>query len=226
MAASDAIYPSWSKSLLEAIKAKGPSTQTEATHRTVKEIYKKMVALCKPLQRFRVTTEDGEELVSASQVAPEWAAAGDVIILAEQPLTIGMPPGLSQAEQFAEFEEDLGALYEKISRADKTSNSKAVGAHSKLVVLAIQIKIILECQRQQLRIDQDLRKVQMAFLQVVGLGSFSPLGVSRVAELWSSWCAYRSIMQSRPRLPLSWLPPQRAELCFYAQPWMVIGGTL
>ena len=177
MAASDAIYPSWSKSLLEAIKAKGPSTQTEATHRTVKEIYKKMVALCKPLQRFRVTTEDGEELVSASQVAPVWASAGDVIILAEQPLTIGMPPGLSQAEQFAEFEEDLGALYEKISRADKTSNSKAVGAHSKLVVLAIQIKIILECQRQQLRIDQDLRKVQMAFLQVVGLGSFSPLGV-------------------------------------------------
>ena len=149
MAASDWIYPTVGLELFEAVKAKGPCTASEHIHRSVKEIYKKMTSLCQPVLREHVRSDPSAS--EFEQIKQSWVENG-AIILQSKPLTIGMPPGSDFRRQFEEFEEDLDALREKILGADRTSNGKAVGAHNKLLHTAEQVKIILRCQRQQLRI--------------------------------------------------------------------------
>ena len=166
MAASDLIYPTVGVNLLEAVRAKGPCSASEAVHRSVKEIYKKMTALCEPALREHVTWARDLGNPSASefeQIKQFWAESG-AIILQSQPLTIGKPPGVAFQGQFEELEKNLDALQEKILGANRTSNGKAVGAHHKLLHTAEQVKIILGCQRQQLRIGFALKEVQEAFL--------------------------------------------------------------
>ena len=156
MAASDLIYPTVGFNLLEAVKAKGPCSASEVVHRGVKEIYKKMTALCEPALREHMGNLSASEF---EQIKQSWAESG-AIILQSQPLTIGMPPGWDFQVQFQELENNLDALHKKILGADRTSNGKAVGAHHKLLHTAEQVKIILGCQRQQLRMDFALKEVQ------------------------------------------------------------------
>ena len=179
MAASDLIYPTVGFNLLEAVKAKGPCSASEVVHRGVKEIYKKMTALCEPALREHMGNLSASEFEKIKQ---SWAESG-AIILQSQPLTIGMPPGWDFQVQFQELENNLDALHKKILGADRTSNGKAVGAHHKLLHTAEQVKIILRCQRQQLRMDLALKEVQEAFLPVLALSSFKGIGAVEGATL-------------------------------------------
>ena len=196
MAASDLMYPTVGRYFLDAVRAKGPCSASEAVHRSVKEIYKKMTALCEPVLREHVTwsRDMGKssamigatwasdiEIPSASEfeeIKQFWAESG-AIILQSQPLTIGRPPGYWQKEQLEELEKNLDAQQGKILGADRTSNGKAVGAHHKLLHTAEQVKIILGCQRQQLRMDFALKEVQEAFMPVLALSSFHGIGASK-----------------------------------------------
>ena len=171
---SDWIYPTVGLELFEAVKAKGPCTASEHVHRSVKEIYKKMTSLCQPVLREHMRSNPSAS--EFEQIKQYWVENG-AIILQSEPLTIGMPPGSDFRKQFEKFEEDLNALWDKIWRADRTSNGKAVGAHNKLLHTAEQVKIILRCQRQQLRMDYALEEVKDAFWPVLELSSFEGLGV-------------------------------------------------
>ena len=167
---SDWIYPTVGLELFEAVKAKGPCTASEHVHRSVKEIYKKMTSLCQPVLREHMRSNPSAS--EFEQIKQYWVENG-AIILQSKPLTIGMPPGSDFRRQFEEFEEDLDALREKILGADRTSNGKAVGAHNKLLHTAEQVKIILRCQRQQLRMTTLWRRSRTHF------GQFLSYPVSR-----------------------------------------------
>ena len=178
-ASSDNLYPSWSRNLLEVILAKGPCRETEKIYRAAKNLHKEMLAVCKPLSpnQFVIPDENGSAGLPSKQLVEEWVASGKAIILTEDPLTFGVPPGTGGLKTFTDFEERLGAFHRNLLEATKLSDIRTAEAHSKLVSLVKKIKVILEGHRRQYRMDLDFQRVGRAFLPIACGTSFDPLGI-------------------------------------------------
>ena len=152
---------------LETIHQKGANTYSEAALKVVKEVHRKMVTYCKPLPSgvFESLSENSSHY----------------IIISEEPKTIGCPPGLRQADLFHKLEVELWAIHDRVIGADRSANPRAAGAHAKLIQLLVKLTIILDCQRQQVKLDRGFEAVRAAFKEIVDVETLE--GTSN--ELWS-----------------------------------------
>ena len=64
--------------VLDMLESKGPTTETERVYRKIKGLHKQLLSLCAATDRRPGATDDEQ------------------IILSEQPLTFGRPPGEAQ----------------------------------------------------------------------------------------------------------------------------------
>ena len=159
--------------LLQTLKSKGPCTFSEAALKVVKEVHRKMISFCKPLP---------SGVVESLSLRPMTAHQ---IIISEEPRTIGCPPGLRQIELFHRLEAELWGIHDRVVAADRSANPRAAGAHAKLIQLLVKTTIILDCQRQQVKLDRDFEAVRAAFKEIVNeiVDGETFEGISK--ELWS-----------------------------------------
>ena len=114
MAASDLMYPTVGRHLLEAVRAKGPCSASEAVHRSVKEIYKKMTALCEPVLRDHVTwSRDMGKSSAAIGVTITWTKGIEV-------------PSASEFEEIKQFWAESGAIILPVSYTHLTLPTKRI----------------------------------------------------------------------------------------------------
>ena len=155
MAASSS--SSSSTTLLSLLNHKGPCSASEAVYRSVKEIHRKMISLCKPLSNLAAI----DESFQLTLVEP-------YIVISEEPKVIGLPPGLRANEKVSRMETELGLLHQKIILADRTPASQpAATKHAKCLVVARKVSIWMICQRQQERVDIGFGAVQESFADML-----------------------------------------------------------
>ena len=134
MAASSS--SSSSTTLLSLLNHKGPCSASEAVYRSVKEIHRKMISLCKPLSNLAAI----DESFQLTLVEP-------YIVISEEPKVIGLPPGLRANEKVSRMENELGLLHQKIILADRTpGHQPAATKHAKLITLAKKVSVFMICQ--------------------------------------------------------------------------------
>ena len=145
------------------------------------------MALCKPLSAqgmLEYPTGVGDEMVPTTQLMEQWRAGGQAIVLEEQPLVIGLPPGLGGAVQCAGFDGKLASVHRDLLGATRLTNSKTEEVHDKLVSIANKIKVFTECQRQQDRLDRDYREVELSCYPLLkALTGSAPLGIKGGGEM-------------------------------------------
>ena len=128
--------------VLDMLESKGPTTETERVYRKIKGLHKQLISLCAATDRIPGAADDEQ------------------IIISEQPLTFGRPPGEAQQRDFYTVESEIMAIAQKIVRADRSTNQKMADAHSKLVALMRKVKTIIHFQHRQLRIDSQMSEIR------------------------------------------------------------------
>ena len=141
---------------LETVRSKGPCTYSEAAFKIVKEIHRKMISFCEPLPSGVFESLGAE-------------SSSHIIIISEEPRTIGCPPGIRQADLFHELEVQLWAIPGRVISADRSPSPRAAGAHAKLIQLLMKLAIILDCQRQQVGLDHAFEAVRASFKEIVNV---------------------------------------------------------
>ena len=132
--------------VLDMLESKGPTTETERVYRKIKGLHKQLISLCAATDRIPGAADDEQ------------------IIISEQPLTFGRPPGEAQQRDFYTVESEIMAIAQKIVRADRSTNQKMADAHSKLVALMRKVKTIIHFQHRQLRIDSQMSEIRQKFV--------------------------------------------------------------
>ena len=133
--------------VLDMLESKGPTTETERVYRKIKGLHKQLLSLCAATDRRPGATDDEQ------------------IILSEQPLTFGRPPGEAQRRAFYAVESEIMVIAQKIVRADRSTNQKMADAHQKLVALMRKVRTIVHFQHRQLRIDSQMTEVRRRFVR-------------------------------------------------------------
>ena len=88
--------------VLDMLESKGPTTETERVYRKIKGLHKQLISLCAATDRIPGAADDEQ------------------IIISEQPLTFGRPPGEAQQRDFYTVESEIMAVAQKIVRADRS----------------------------------------------------------------------------------------------------------
>ena len=94
--------------VLDMLDSKGPTTESERVYRKIKSLHKQLLSLCEATDRRPGATDDEQ------------------IIIREQPLTFGRPPGKEQQDAFLAVESEIMAVVQRIVRADRSTNQKMV----------------------------------------------------------------------------------------------------
>ena len=142
--------------LLQTLRSKGPCTFSEMAFKIVKEAHRKMISFCKPLP---------SGVFESLRGAPHH----ELIVISEEPRVFGCPPGVRQAELFHNLEVELCGIHDRVVAADRSANARAAGAHAKLIQLMIKTTIILNCQQQQVKLDQGFESVRASFKEIVNV---------------------------------------------------------
>ena len=135
--------------VLDMLDSKGPTTESERVYRKIKSLHKQLLSLCVATDR-RPGAADDEQ-----------------IIIREQPLTFGRPPGEDQQDAFHAVESEIMAVVQRIIRADRSTNQKMVDAHQKLKALMRKVKTIVHFQHRQLRMDSLMSMARERFVDVL-----------------------------------------------------------
>ena len=135
--------------VLDMLDSKGPTTESERVYRKIKSLHKQLLSLCVATDR-RPGAADDEQ-----------------IIIREQPLTFGRPPGEDQQDAFHAIESEIMAVVQRIIRADRSTNQKMVDAHQKLKALMRKVKTIVHFQHRQLRMDSLMSMARERFVDVL-----------------------------------------------------------
>ena len=135
--------------ILDMLDSKGPTTETERVYRKIKSLHKQLLSLCAATDRKPGVTDDEQ------------------IVISEQPLTFGRPPGEVQRRAFYAAESEIMVVAQKIVRADRSTNQKMADVHQKLKALMRKVKTIIHFQHQQLRIDSSMADIQQRFGDVL-----------------------------------------------------------
>ena len=136
--------------ILDMLDSKGPTTETERVYRKIKSLHKQLISLC-----------------AATDQRPG-AADDEQIVISEQPLTFGRPPGERQRRAFYAVESEIMVVAQKIVRADRSTNQKMADAHQKLRALMRKVKTVIHFQHRQLKIDSSMASVVLRFEGVLG----------------------------------------------------------
>ena len=132
--------------ILDMLNSKGPTSETGRVYRKIKGLHKQLLSLCAPTDR-RLGAKDDEQ-----------------IVISEQPLAFGRPPGREQERAFSAVESEIMDVARKIVRADRSRNQKMVDTHQKLMALMHKVKTMIHLQHRQLRLDTEMGEIRSRFV--------------------------------------------------------------
>ena len=161
--------------ILDMLDSKGPTAETERVYRKIKSLHKQLISLCAATDR-RPGAADDEQ-----------------IVISEQPLTFGRPPGERQRRAFYAVESEIMVVAQKIVRADRSTNQKMADAHQKLKALMRKVKTIIHFQHRQLKIDSSMADVVLRFEDVLGYDNLKE-GIQDLdmADLYGTFSSYEA----------------------------------